>query len=201
MHGVPRGEVVLDRLVDQVDEVAVLADQDRDEQVADLLLRVLVGGEQVHGLHVAEVDVVAEEEDEEQLADVLLLLVAVQGLVPLELGPDVGQLLVDPLDLCLLGLAVADVGDEDGQAAHPVAAHRRHDGVEAKGEVGVVDGSVALAPGARGGGGLLGGVGGLLSTGAGVSGVGLLLSGLEYRERKCYNFSFSGLISFVRMDC
>ena len=32
----------------------------------DLLLSVLVGGEQVDGLHLAEVDVVAEEEDEEQ---------------------------------------------------------------------------------------------------------------------------------------
>ena len=28
--------------------------------------------------------------------------------------PDVGQLLVDPLDLSLLALAVADVRDEDG---------------------------------------------------------------------------------------
>ena len=49
----------------------------------DLLLSVLVGGEQVDGLHLAEVDVVAEEEDEEQLAHILLLLVAVQRLVPL----------------------------------------------------------------------------------------------------------------------
>jgi hypothetical protein len=38
-----------------------------------------------------------------------------------------GLFLVDPLDLRLLGLAVPDVGDEDGQAAHPIAAHRRHD--------------------------------------------------------------------------
>ena len=56
----------------------------------------------------AEVDVVSEQEDEEQLADVLLLLVAVQGLVALELGADVGQLLVDPLDLGLLAFAVPD---------------------------------------------------------------------------------------------
>ena len=49
----------------------------------NLLLGVLVGGEQVDGLHLAEVDVVAEEEDEEQLAHILLLLVAVQRLVPL----------------------------------------------------------------------------------------------------------------------
>ena len=46
-------------------------------------LGVLVGGEQVDGLHLAEVDVVAEEEDEEQLAHILLLLVPVQRLVPL----------------------------------------------------------------------------------------------------------------------
>lgn len=50
----------------------------------------------------SKVDVVAQQEDEEQLADVLLLAVAVQSLVALELGADVGQLLVDPLDLRLL---------------------------------------------------------------------------------------------------
>lgn len=68
----------------------------------DLFLGVLVGAEQVDGLHVSEVDVVAQQENEEQLADVLLLAVAVQRLVALELGADVGQLLVDPLDLRLL---------------------------------------------------------------------------------------------------
>ena len=34
MHGVARGEVVLDALVDQVDQVAVLTDQHGDEQIA-----------------------------------------------------------------------------------------------------------------------------------------------------------------------
>jgi hypothetical protein len=36
---------------------------------------------------VAEVDVMAQQEDEEELADILLLLVPIQSLVPLELGP------------------------------------------------------------------------------------------------------------------
>ena len=101
----------------------------------DLFLRVLVRREQVDGLDVAEVDVVAEQEDEEELAHVLLLLVSVERLVALELAPDVGELLVDPLDLGLLALAVADVGDEDGQAAHRVSAHRRHHG-EGRGYLG-----------------------------------------------------------------
>lgn len=70
----------------------------------DLFLGVLVGAEQVDGLHVPKVDVMAEEEDEEQLADILLLAVAVQRLVALELGADVGQLLVDALDLRLFAL-------------------------------------------------------------------------------------------------
>ena len=74
----------------------------------------------------SEVDVVTEKEDEEQFADILFLLVAVQRLVALELGADVCQLFVDPLDLRLLGLAVPDVGDEDGQAAHAVASDGRH---------------------------------------------------------------------------
>lgn len=46
----------------------------------------------------------SQQEDEEQLADILLLTIAIQCLVPLELGADVGQLLIDPLDLCLLAL-------------------------------------------------------------------------------------------------
>lgn len=70
----------------------------------DLLLRVLVGAQQVDRLHVAEVDVVSEQEDEEQLADVLLLAVAIESLVPFELGADVGQLFVDPLDFGFLAL-------------------------------------------------------------------------------------------------
>lgn len=71
----------------------------------DLLLRVFVAGEQIHCLHMAKVYVMSEQEDEEQLAHVLLLLVAVQGLVPLEFAADVGQLFVDPLDFRFLALA------------------------------------------------------------------------------------------------
>lgn len=51
-----------------------------------------------------EVDVVAQKEDEEQLADILLLAVAIQSLVPFELGADVGQLFINPFDLSLLAL-------------------------------------------------------------------------------------------------
>ena len=50
----------------------------------------------------SKVDVMAEQEYEEQLADILLLAVAIQGLVPLKLGADVGQLFIDPLDLGFL---------------------------------------------------------------------------------------------------
>ena len=34
MHRVPRNEIVLDAVVDQVDQVAVLADQHRNEEVS-----------------------------------------------------------------------------------------------------------------------------------------------------------------------
>ena len=44
----------------------------------------------------------------------------------LELTPNVGQLLVDPLDLRLLTLAVPDVGDEDGQPSHTIATYSGH---------------------------------------------------------------------------
>lgn len=58
----------------------------RCEYTYYLLLCVLIGAEQVHGLHVAEINVVAQQEDEEQLAHVLLLAVAVQGLVSWSTG-------------------------------------------------------------------------------------------------------------------
>jgi len=47
----------------------------------DLFLGVLVGAEQVDGLHVTKVNVVAEQEYKQQLCDVLLLLIAIQRLV------------------------------------------------------------------------------------------------------------------------
>ena len=50
--------------------------------------KVLWHWHQVDRLHVAEVDVMAQQEDEEELADILLLLVPIQSLVPLELGPE-----------------------------------------------------------------------------------------------------------------
>lgn len=50
----------------------------------------------------AKVDVMAKQENEEQLAHILLLAVSIQSLVALELGADVGQLLIDPFDLRLL---------------------------------------------------------------------------------------------------
>ena len=78
----------------------------------NLLLRVLVGAEQVDCLHVAEVDVVAQQEDEQQLADILLLAVAVQGLVPFELGADIGQLLINALDLRFFALTCGEGAGE-----------------------------------------------------------------------------------------
>ena len=61
----------------------------------NLLLCVLVGRQEIDSLHVAKVNVVTKKEDEKQLADVLFLLVPIEGLVALELGPNIGQFLVD----------------------------------------------------------------------------------------------------------
>ena len=49
----------------------------------NLLLGVLVGGQQVDCLDLAEVDVVAEQEYKQQLAHIFLLLVTIQSLVAL----------------------------------------------------------------------------------------------------------------------
>lgn len=70
----------------------------------NLLFGVLVGAEQVDRLHMSEIDVMTQKKDEQQLADILLLAVAIQSFVTLELGADVGQLLVDALDLSFFAL-------------------------------------------------------------------------------------------------
>ena len=44
----------------------------------------------------------------------------------LELASDVGELLVDPLDLGLLALAVPDVGYEDRDRSHAIATNSGH---------------------------------------------------------------------------
>ena len=46
----------------------------------------------------------AKQEDEEQLADIFLLAVAIQSLVTFKLGAYVGQLFIDPFDLCFFAL-------------------------------------------------------------------------------------------------
>eukprot|EP01136_Pigoraptor_vietnamica_P022660 Opistho-1_new@74046 len=71
-------EVVLDRLNDEADELAVLVENDRHEEVAHHLLRVDVRRDETDGLHVAKVNVHAEEEHIEQLGDILLALSAAQ---------------------------------------------------------------------------------------------------------------------------
>lgn len=71
----------------------------------NLFLCVLVGAEQVHSLHVAKVNVMAQQEDEEQLTHILLLAVSIQSLISFKLRANVGQLLVDALDLSLLTFA------------------------------------------------------------------------------------------------
>lgn len=42
-----------------------------------LLLGVLVGAQEVYGLHVSKINIVAQKKDEEELADILLFTVAV----------------------------------------------------------------------------------------------------------------------------
>lgn len=46
-------------------------------QTYNLFLCVLVGAEEVDGLHVSEVDIMAQEKDEKQLADILFFTVAI----------------------------------------------------------------------------------------------------------------------------
>ena len=95
------GEIVFDVLNDQFDQIIALVEQHRNEQVPNLLFRVLVRAQQIHRFNMAKVDVMSEEEDEEQLADVLLLVIPVQCLVALELAADIGQFFIDAFRLGL----------------------------------------------------------------------------------------------------
>lgn len=57
----------------------------------DLLLRVSVGAQQVHGLHVPKVNVMAQQKDEEQLADVFFFTIAIESLVAYGTGGEGGE--------------------------------------------------------------------------------------------------------------
>ena len=71
------GEIVFDVLNDQFDQIIALVEQHRNEQVPNLLFRVLIRTQQIHRFNMAKVDVMPKEENEEQLADVLLLVIPV----------------------------------------------------------------------------------------------------------------------------
>lgn len=73
----------------------------------DLLLRVFIRRQQIHGLHMAKVDVMAEQEDEQQLTHIFLLLIAVERLVAFEFTSNIRQLLVHTLHFRLFAFACA----------------------------------------------------------------------------------------------
>ena len=95
------GEIVFDVLNDQLDQIIALVEQHRNEQVPNLLFRVLVRAQQIHRFNMSKVDVMSEQENEEQLADVLLLVIPVQCLVALELAANIGQFFIDAFRLGL----------------------------------------------------------------------------------------------------
>lgn len=52
-----------------------------------------------------KVNVMAKKKNEQQLADILLLLISIESFVTFEFAPNICQLLVYPLDFCLLAFA------------------------------------------------------------------------------------------------
>ena len=117
------GEVLLEGGQDGADGGISAPQQQAQGDVADLLLAMLGRPDQRQDLRVAEVDLVAQDVYVHELPNVLLPLVAGQGRVGSvgielaraagrELLADVRQLLLDALDLLVLGLGVAQVRDE-----------------------------------------------------------------------------------------
>ncbi len=87
-------QILPDAIHNQVKQLMLLVQEQRDRQIANLLLRVLVRTDQVDCLQVSEVDVPSEDVDVQQLADVFLAMVAIE-VAFLELLPYVRELFVD----------------------------------------------------------------------------------------------------------
>lgn len=102
---------------DKVQQFVLLVEEQRHGQITDLLLRVLVGRDQVDSLEMTKIDVPAQDVDVQQLADVFLLMVATQVAI-LELLTDIGKLLVDSLFLEFARSRISKIGDELDQPAH-----------------------------------------------------------------------------------
>jgi hypothetical protein len=103
----------------QVKQLVRFMQEERHSQIPNLLFRVLVCGNQVHGLQVSEIHVPSQDVDVQQLADILLLVVAGQA-AALELRSDVRELLVYALLFQFPRAGVAQVGYEGDQTAHGV---------------------------------------------------------------------------------
>ena len=134
-RGAEGTQVLLDGGKDGPDGRISAPQQETQGDVADLLLGILGRPDQRQDLRVAKVDLVAQDVDVHELPNVLLALIAGQrrvGSVGIELGrsagrellADVRQLLLDALDLLVLGLGIAQVRDEVLQSPRL----RRHGG-------------------------------------------------------------------------
>ena len=77
MHWISWSEIIFDALIDQIDEVAVLADEHWDEQITNLFFCVFVWRQQIDSFHVPKVNVVAKEEYKKKFANILFLLVSI----------------------------------------------------------------------------------------------------------------------------
>lgn len=110
-------EVLANTVDDEVQKLVLLVEKQGHGQISNLLLRVLVGRDEVHGLEVTKVDVPSQDVDVQEFADIFLLVVAAEAAV-LELLSDVGKLLVDSLLLEFAGTGVSQIGNELDQTAH-----------------------------------------------------------------------------------
>lgn len=105
---------------DKMKQLMLFVQKQRDSQVSDLLLTVLIRTDQIDSLEVSEVNVPSEYVDVQQFAHVFLPVVPVQISV-LEFLPDVGELFIDPLLLQFSGSSISKVGNELHEPSHRAA--------------------------------------------------------------------------------
>jgi len=110
-------QVLPDAIHNQVKQLMLLVQKQRDRQIPNLLFRVLIRTDQIDCLQVSKVDVPPEDVNVQQLADIFLAVVSIEVTFP-ELLPYVRELSVDAFLFQIACPGIAKIGYELHEASH-----------------------------------------------------------------------------------
>lgn len=101
----------------QMQELVLLVEEQGHGKVANLLLRVLVGRNQIDSLQMSKLDVESQDVDIQKLANIFLPVISAQ--IPiLELLSNIGQLFINPLLLQVARSSIPQIGNELDKPSH-----------------------------------------------------------------------------------